>query len=286
MTHDLELRYSRLLHLYPSEYRRARGAEILDTLLSSAEEGRAHPAPRELFALVLGALRVRAGRGSHRSVRQSWLAACRAAALMLLVYAVADTTMHLAITLAYRIRPAALILAALAVALYAMIAALRGRYRTAGLFAAVAFLVALAEIPNLIHFWQLPLAVVLLVPLMKLRPPPVVGLLRYAPVVPVLLVVIEQGLAQLLPDIAGILRFGAFLGLAVGGLIWLAVDERVAMALGLLLLNGALIQLVFIPMELPLQNIPAALASVAVAASVPVVLLLASAGAARRHARL
>jgi hypothetical protein len=93
-------------------------------------------------------------------------------------------------------------------------------------------------------------------------------------------------LAQLLPDIAGILRFGAFLGLAVGGLVWLAVDERVAMALGLLLLNGALIQLVFIPMELPLQNIPAALASVAVAASVPVVLLLASAGAARRHARL
>ena len=56
----LERRCRRLLRAYPAGYRAERGEEILGTLLESAPDGRTRPGRREVAALVLGGLRVRA----------------------------------------------------------------------------------------------------------------------------------------------------------------------------------------------------------------------------------
>ena len=53
--------YRRLLHAYPAWYRRERGEEMLDTLLTAAPHGRTWPSLRDSGALILGGLRVRAG---------------------------------------------------------------------------------------------------------------------------------------------------------------------------------------------------------------------------------
>ncbi|RZU49134.1 hypothetical protein EV385_0869 [Krasilnikovia cinnamomea] len=82
---DLERAYGRLLRLYPADYRRARGAEMLDVLLSAAEPGRRRPALREQGALVLGALRIRAKAAGRRTTWGSWQVALRAAALTLVL---------------------------------------------------------------------------------------------------------------------------------------------------------------------------------------------------------
>ena len=50
-----------LLHAYPAWYRRARGDEMLDTLLAAAPDDQAWPSLRDAWALILGGLRVRAG---------------------------------------------------------------------------------------------------------------------------------------------------------------------------------------------------------------------------------
>ncbi len=295
MSAGLERRYARLLGLYPAEYRRARGAELLETLLESAEDGRTRPAPREVRALVMGALRVHAGRHRRQGARHGWWTAFRAAALMLLVYGTASNGVRIAYDVTDGLpsmsSPPELMLSLLALAfgVGALAAALRGHYRSAVAATSATFLAALAATwpvsgPGYGEVWLFPLAVVLLLPLAVKRPLPPAGLLRYAPVVPLVIVATQQGLAQLFPDVAGILQQGLLFGLFLGGLLWLAVDERVAMALGLLLLSIPLIQVAFIAGEDDV-NVALAAAGVAFTAFAPVTLLLASAAAARRRAR-
>ncbi|MEV1316620.1 hypothetical protein AB0J14_11115 [Micromonospora arborensis] len=56
---DLERRYLRLLHAYPADYRRARGAEIVGTYLDLADPHRRWPSPADAADLVRGGLRQR-----------------------------------------------------------------------------------------------------------------------------------------------------------------------------------------------------------------------------------
>lgn len=294
MSAELERRYARLLGLYPAEYRRARGAELLETLMASAGD-RTRPAPREITALVVGGLRAHAGRHHRHSVRHSWWAAFRAAALMLLVYGTAAAAVRLLVLVTAGLGstwpPAHRVgyLVAVTVAVFAVIAALTGRYRTAMAAATVAFVVSLVLSGPmhgpLVDLWQFPLAVALLVPVSVRPPAPVTGLLGYAPAVPLLLVLATEGLSQALPDIAGIVREGLLFGVFIGGLLWLAVDERVAMALGLLLLNTLLVQLGAIAAG-GAPDLAVAAAGVLITAFAPATLLLASATTARRQARL
>lgn len=296
MSDDLERRYARLLHLYPADYRRARGAELLATLLESAQQGRRRPAAREVGALVLGALRAHAGGDRRQSWQHSWLVAFRAAALMLLVYDLASRVVAIALDVAYGDpslwSPTELVLnlVALTLGAYALIAAIRGRYRSAVAAVSTAFLVTLVVMwsmrgPVFSGFWCFPLAVVLLAPLLWHRPPSGAGLVRYAPVLPLLLVLAEQGLSQVFPGVAGILQRGFVLALSVGGLLWLAVDERLAMALGLLLLNTLLVQVALV-FAGGIRSIADAVPAMAVTGFLPAILLLASGAAARRRARI
>jgi len=293
---DLERRYTRLLHLYPAAYRRARGAELLETLLESAEQGRTRPAAREVAALVLGALRAYAGRDRRQSTRLSWLVAFRAAALMLLVYDLAERAVAVAFDASYG-GPSiwtpfalALTLVALTLGACAVGAVLRGRYGIAVATATAAFvatLVVTLSTGDVVFggLWGFPLAIALLVPLLRHRPPPAAGLVRYAPVLPLLLVLVDQGASAVLPGIAGILQRGAVLALCAGSLLWLAVDERLAMAVGLLVLNTMLIQTAFL-VGGGVRSPAGAAVAMAITGFAPVVLLLASATTARRRARI
>ncbi|MFG1651957.1 hypothetical protein ACGFIE_18735 [Micromonospora sp. NPDC049275] len=56
---DLERRYLRLLHAYPAEYRRSRGAEIVGTYLDLAAPGRRWPSLADAADLLRGGLRQR-----------------------------------------------------------------------------------------------------------------------------------------------------------------------------------------------------------------------------------
>jgi hypothetical protein len=67
-TAALARRYRRLLVAYPRAYRRARGAEIVDTMLDAAEEGHPTPTVRAAVDLVGGGLRARLGRPRSRLV--------------------------------------------------------------------------------------------------------------------------------------------------------------------------------------------------------------------------
>jgi hypothetical protein len=61
----LSRRYTRLLRVYPRDYR---PAELLDTLLDAAPPGRAWPTPRETANLLRHGLRARLGRPGRRGV--------------------------------------------------------------------------------------------------------------------------------------------------------------------------------------------------------------------------
>ncbi|MET8354989.1 MULTISPECIES: hypothetical protein [unclassified Micromonospora] len=56
---DLERRYLRLLRIYPADYRRARGAEIVGTYLDLAAPGRRWPSPADAADVLRGGLRQR-----------------------------------------------------------------------------------------------------------------------------------------------------------------------------------------------------------------------------------
>lgn len=170
-------------------------------------------------------------------------------------------------------------------------AAGRHHYRRSAGAAATAFLLALVVAGPMDGwvgdgFWQFPLAAALLLPWVKHRPPAAAGLLRYAPVlVPSLLVGAGTGLTQAFPEIAGILRWGAVAALCAGALLWLAVDERVALAVGLVLANSVLIHLVLLG-QAGLLGRPAAAYSLAILAFWTALLLIPAVVTARRQARL
>ena len=60
----LEWRCRWLLRAYPAWYRRQRGDEMLDTLMEASPAGLRWPSLRDIRAMIMGGLRVRAGQ--HR----------------------------------------------------------------------------------------------------------------------------------------------------------------------------------------------------------------------------
>ncbi|MFF5077979.1 hypothetical protein ACFY36_13070 [Actinoplanes sp. NPDC000266] len=274
MSAALERRYARLLRLYPAGYRRDRGPELLATLLESTEDARARPPLRETAALVLGALRAHAGH--HRG---GWLTAFRAAALMLLVYDVADRAVVLT-NESLRGGPSLwsstemlLTIAALALGVLAVAAAAANRFLPAIATASAAFGLTLIvansmRSPVFSGFWCFPLAIVLLVPLVRRRPAPATALLKYAPALPLVLI-----LTSFFPSVSGILNFAAVAALFLGSLLWLAVDERLAMAAGLFLLNTVLIRAALFTAE-GIPAFPVVAIELAVTALPPAALLL------------
>jgi hypothetical protein len=63
----LERRTRPLLRVYPADYRRERGEEMLGTLLATTPEGRAWPRLRDVRALAVGGLRARAAQNRRIS---------------------------------------------------------------------------------------------------------------------------------------------------------------------------------------------------------------------------
>jgi hypothetical protein len=299
MTDELERRYARLLRMYPADYQRVRGAEVLETLLQSAGAGQVRPKPREVAALALGALRAQAGQTFRRSTEQAWLSALRTAGLMLLVYSTAQTAVR-AVTSVLNtdgffafgflslIDPSSMDFAALALGFFAIVAVLRGRYRRAVIVAAVAFVMVQAvHLPSRGlssgEFWQVPTAVALLLPLTRRQPTESLGSLTYLLGVPIIFVALEVYGTQVGPQ-AFAVQMTVLAALGVAGIVWAAVDTRVALALGLLLINNALTQAAFAFQALynP-QDIAISIAGGVVA---PAVLLAIAASATRRQAQL
>lgn len=277
-----------LLSFYPAAYRRERGDELLETLHASTGD---RPSSKEVAALILGGLRAHAGSDHRRTARQSWLAASRVAALMLLIYGIAGSTQILLIGIPYTPSEAVMGYAAAALALVALIEGLRNHYLAAAVVSTASFALAAGNPgPQLNGYWHLPFAVVLFLVLARHRPQPVTGLLRWAPAIPVLLIAADAGLGTAFPDVAGILRFGAFAAVVLGGLLWLAVDERVALAVGMMFGGTLLIQLVLIASFAAGGNglpAPGALAGqLALTGLPPVLLLLLGGTVARRQAAL
>ncbi|GIE85779.1 hypothetical protein [Actinoplanes regularis] len=296
MSAQVERRYTRLLRLYPAAYRRERGSELLDTLLEvAADQGRSRPSARETGALVLGALRAHAGHGRRRGARQSWLAASRVAALMLIAYALADAIAQIGHHTVFRASFPYLMAGIVVLSAGALVAVLRHRYAIAVAASVAAFLLSVGMWPLVRPsdgtFWLLPLATVALLPLLRHRCEPSAGLLRYLPLAPLLLVGVDAGRSvPLLAGLADVLGPVVVLGIGGVGLLWLAVDERVTMAIGLFAVNVLLIQVSF-EMEggfgASARSTPVIAAlQIGVAAVAPALLLGAATLTARFHSRL
>jgi hypothetical protein len=67
----LEGRCRWLLRAYPSWYRRQRGEEMIGTLMAASPRGRRWPSLRDIRALIMGGLRVRAGQHQRLSTPAS-----------------------------------------------------------------------------------------------------------------------------------------------------------------------------------------------------------------------
>ncbi|HEY2788777.1 MAG TPA: hypothetical protein VGI72_04930 [Gaiellales bacterium] len=80
--------YRTALRAYPPEYRRERGAEILETL-DEMGAGSSRPSPRQVAALVASGVRERGARATGGTRYGIWAEGCRLAALVLLLLAAA-----------------------------------------------------------------------------------------------------------------------------------------------------------------------------------------------------
>ncbi|MEU9507584.1 hypothetical protein AB0D32_15035 [Micromonospora sp. NPDC048170] len=83
---ELERRYRWLLRAYPRAYQQYRADEMLETLLTTADDERQRPNLREAAALVVGGLRARTGVDRLGSRSALGYSALRLSALSLLVY--------------------------------------------------------------------------------------------------------------------------------------------------------------------------------------------------------
>ncbi|MFE9658198.1 hypothetical protein [Micromonospora sp. NPDC006431] len=227
---ELERRYAALLRLYPEWYRRSRGAEMLAVLMDSAPPDRRRPEWRETRGLILGALRVRAGAHGHRTAGQSWRVSLRIAALMLLIQAVGDVLWQMARN------PVAVSLAVVAACVLAMVAVARGAYLAATVVTAGAFVLDAVARQTLYAWsssWPLPLAVVLLIPLIgrgTIVVPRALHVLLLVPVVSAAL----MGYGTITQDPS--FQTGSravWQSLAVAAILWSVIDERVTMSFGL-----------------------------------------------------
>ena len=246
MSPELERWYATLLRLYPEPYR--------DEMLATLEEAD-RPAGRETTALLIGALRPRIGRGSPRWM---WLSALRLSVLALVAYGTAGALAKAGRVVFSDLLPgrglalpsdAGQIVATVA-GLLALWALAAGRYVTGLLltFAAFAFtLWAISWYPTLLdtlndgQFWPLPLALVLMAPLLFGSSPPrgerPVRWLLAVPAAVVLLPTAFDASLNLQP-------FSLF-ALGLTALVWTVVDGRVPVAVGVLFLVPMLNLVVF-----------------------------------------
>ena len=89
----LERRCRRLLRAYPRWYRRQRGDEMLATLLEASKPGQRRPSARDVRALIMGGLRVRAAQDQRLTTAANLrLAAQLGAALTLLLLIAGNLT--------------------------------------------------------------------------------------------------------------------------------------------------------------------------------------------------
>lgn len=269
MTTEIERRYGRLLRLYPKAYRHHRGAEMLGTLMDAAEDGQGRPPRREIAALMLGALRARIGATAGLPVGQAWLSAVRVAALLLLAYGAALSAARAGRVVfsdllgdGLRLETELGFVGATVALVPALYLAAQGRYGWATAFAGVGFvceqwaqvgphlpwhIVWDSPEPPLIEewtqhgrfllefrladykFWPLPLAVLLMLPLLRRRPA--------VPGTPLWWLLAVPLSVLLLPtDFDGSLGWQPFALTAVcmGALAWSFVDARVGLAVAVL----------------------------------------------------
>jgi hypothetical protein len=247
----LERRYQRLLRLYPKGYREERGAEMFATFMDAAESGRARPARREVAALVVGGLRVRAGAVATSSPGWAWLSALRVAAVLLVAHAAAQSAAHAGRIVFSELlmgrgltplsdlgHPAALVAGVLTLAAIA-----RGRYWLGVILAAVTFALgqwAMSWLPFTMRlvdgeFWQLPLAIVLTLPLLWRRPAAAGRPLAWLLAIPLSLLLLPTPFDDSLH-----LQPIALLVVCIGCLAWSMIDARASIAGGALLLGPIL----------------------------------------------
>jgi hypothetical protein len=82
VTAPLEIRYRRLLAVYPAAHRRAYGEEMVAVLMAGAEPGQRRPAPAEVVDLLRAGLVARLGRGVQGLRTSAWRGAAAVAALI------------------------------------------------------------------------------------------------------------------------------------------------------------------------------------------------------------
>lgn len=256
MSRRLERRYQRLLRLYPKEYRDERGAEMFATFMEAAESGRARPARREVAALVVGALRARTGAVATSSPGHAWLSALRVAALLLVAHAAAQSAAHAGrvifsellmgrgLTLVSDLgHPAALVAGVLA-----LVAIAQGRYVLGIVLVAVTVALgqwAMSWLPFMIRlvdgeFWQLPLAMLLTLPLLWRRPTAAGRPLAWLLAIPLSLLLLPTAFDDSLH-----LQPFALLAVCASCLAWSVIDARASIAGGALLLGPILSLLSF-----------------------------------------
>ncbi|MFI5889773.1 hypothetical protein ACIA5D_06590 [Actinoplanes sp. NPDC051513] len=239
MSPDLEQWYADLLRLYPKAYREERAGEMLATVVEAER-----PVVRETAALILGALRARAGLAGLTSPGQWWLSALRLTVLVLVAHATA-----LAGAKAGRIVFSDLLqgrglalpsdlghVGAFVTGGLALLAFAAARYLSGILLAAATFVLtlwALSWYPTFMftlvdgEFWPLPLAMLLAVPLLLWPPRPAARPVWWLLAVPVALLVLPTAF-----DASLGWQPYALLALGVVALLWTVVDARVAIAAG------------------------------------------------------
>jgi hypothetical protein len=281
---ELERRYARLLRLYPAAYRRARGAEMLAVLMASAPPGRRRPELRQLWALTIGALQVRAGAHGRRTVAQSWRASLRTAALMLLIESAGQVIPRISDD-----QLATSVVVAVACVL-AVIAVLRGAYLVAATVTAAAFV--LDEVARQTAYqgsspWPLPLVVALLIPLIGSGRAAVPRALNYLLLVPVVSVALDAYGTQAHDPAFQTGGRAVWQLLAVAAALWAVVDERVTLTFGLAFLYVVVSRAMFLPDAFPsLSQLPWILADLGILAILPVIDIVVGAAVALRRARL
>jgi hypothetical protein len=284
VTEELERRYARLLRLYPAAYRRARGAEMLAVLMDTAPRGRRRPEWRERRALVLGALRVRAGAHGRRTAAQSWRVSLRTAALMLLI----ETAGQVIPRISEDMRTTSVIVA-VACGL-AVVAVLRGWYLVAATVTATAFVLDEAARMTAFHGsspWPLPLVVVLLIPLIGRGRVVVPRALNYLLLVPVISVVLDTYGTQMRDPAFQTAGRAVWQLLAVAAVLWAVVDERVTLTFGLAFCYVVVSRAEFQPEAFSdTSQLLWMLADMGILAILPVLDIVVGAAAARRRARI
>jgi hypothetical protein len=258
-----EALYRLLLRAYPAAYRRARGEEMIGTLMEAARPGQRHPSLREAGSLVLRGLQTRAGVHSPHQRRQTLAGATRLAVLLLLASTAAVSLAEFGpiigspATPFTALRPLETLFAAAA-----LVAVAAGRHVLGLIGTAATFVVGLllhgyhfnndgfiggfeylvqpwmidwgpmfAVITVSWTFWPAPIAALLILPLIQWRPRGGTAPYLWLLAVPVAVVALPTAF-----DVTTGIQPGGAVATAAALLLWAAVDPRVTLAGGVLLL--------------------------------------------------